>query len=106
MIVLCHGFPELWYSWRYQLPALSSAGYHAVAVDIAVDNTQGTTEAGTLDVRLSLAAPQKQTWREVGYGPTGLSLLPNNPVHYLQSALGQGRHRDDYIGGESIIGGI
>jgi pimeloyl-ACP methyl ester carboxylesterase len=34
LIVLCHGFPELWYSWRHQLPALSSAGYHAVAVDM------------------------------------------------------------------------
>ena len=34
LIVLCHGFPELGYSWRYQLPALSSAGFHAVAVDM------------------------------------------------------------------------
>jgi pimeloyl-ACP methyl ester carboxylesterase len=34
LIVLCHGFPELWYSWRHQLPALSWAGYHAVAVDM------------------------------------------------------------------------
>ncbi len=34
LVVLCHGFPELWYSWRYQLPALSSAGFHAVAVDM------------------------------------------------------------------------
>jgi pimeloyl-ACP methyl ester carboxylesterase len=34
LIVLCHGFPELWYSWRFQLPALSSAGFHAVAVDM------------------------------------------------------------------------
>ena len=34
LIVLCHGFPELWYSWRYQLPALASAGFHAVAVDM------------------------------------------------------------------------
>src|ERR1017187_4538776 len=34
LIVLCHGFPDLWYSWRYQLPALASAGFHAVAVDM------------------------------------------------------------------------
>jgi len=32
-VVLCHGFPELWYSWRHQLPALAAAGYHAVAPD-------------------------------------------------------------------------
>jgi pimeloyl-ACP methyl ester carboxylesterase len=34
LILLCHGFPELWYSWRYQLPALSAAGFRAVAVDM------------------------------------------------------------------------
>ncbi len=33
LIVLCHGFPESWYSWRHQLPALAKAGYHAVAPD-------------------------------------------------------------------------
>jgi pimeloyl-ACP methyl ester carboxylesterase len=30
----CHGFPELWYSWRHQLDALASAGFRAVAMDI------------------------------------------------------------------------
>jgi pimeloyl-ACP methyl ester carboxylesterase len=33
-IVLLHGFPELWYSWRHQLAALSAAGFRAVAVDM------------------------------------------------------------------------
>jgi pimeloyl-ACP methyl ester carboxylesterase len=33
LVVLCHGFPECWYSWRHQLPALADAGYHAVAPD-------------------------------------------------------------------------
>jgi pimeloyl-ACP methyl ester carboxylesterase len=33
LVVLCHGFPELSYSWRHQLPALAEAGYHAVAPD-------------------------------------------------------------------------
>ena len=32
-IVLCHGFPELAYSWRHQLPALAKAGYRAIAPD-------------------------------------------------------------------------
>src|SRR5437016_1596346 len=32
-VVLCHGFPELWFSWRHQLPALAAAGYHAIAPD-------------------------------------------------------------------------
>jgi len=33
LVILCHGFPELWYSWRHQLSALAEAGYHAVAPD-------------------------------------------------------------------------
>jgi pimeloyl-ACP methyl ester carboxylesterase len=33
LVLLLHGFPELWYSYRHQLPALAAAGYHAVAPD-------------------------------------------------------------------------
>jgi pimeloyl-ACP methyl ester carboxylesterase len=33
LVILCHGFPELGYSWRHQLPALAEAGFHAVAPD-------------------------------------------------------------------------
>lgn len=34
LVILAHGFPELWYSWRHALPALAAAGYHAVAPDM------------------------------------------------------------------------
>ena len=34
LVLLLHGFPELWYSWRHQLPALAAAGFHAVAPDL------------------------------------------------------------------------
>jgi len=34
LVVLCHGFPESWYSWRHQLKALAEAGYRAVAPDM------------------------------------------------------------------------
>ncbi|HEX3914914.1 MAG TPA: alpha/beta hydrolase [Steroidobacteraceae bacterium] len=34
LVLLCHGFPESWYSWRHQLPALAAAGFHAVAPDM------------------------------------------------------------------------
>src|SRR6266487_581203 len=33
LVVLLHGFPECWYSWRHQLGALAEAGFHAVAPD-------------------------------------------------------------------------
>jgi epoxide hydrolase A/B len=34
LVLLVHGFPELWYSWRHQLPALAEAGCRAVAIDV------------------------------------------------------------------------
>ncbi|MFM9864810.1 MAG: alpha/beta fold hydrolase [Micropepsaceae bacterium] len=32
-VVMCHGFPELAYSWRHQIPAIANAGFHAIAPD-------------------------------------------------------------------------
>jgi pimeloyl-ACP methyl ester carboxylesterase len=34
LVVLVHGFPESWYSWRHQIPALAAAGYRVVAPDM------------------------------------------------------------------------
>ena len=34
LVILLHGFPEIAYSWRHQLPALAEAGYRAVAPDL------------------------------------------------------------------------
>ncbi|HEX7037569.1 MAG TPA: alpha/beta hydrolase [Pseudomonadales bacterium] len=34
LVLLLHGFPESWYSWRHQLAPLADAGYHAVALDM------------------------------------------------------------------------
>ncbi|WP_028811147.1 alpha/beta fold hydrolase [Streptomyces flavidovirens] len=34
LVLLVHGFPECWYSWRHQLPVLAAAGYRAVAIDV------------------------------------------------------------------------
>lgn len=34
LVLLLHGFPELWYSWEKQITALAEAGYHAVAPDM------------------------------------------------------------------------
>jgi pimeloyl-ACP methyl ester carboxylesterase len=31
LVLLCHGWPELSYSWRHQIPALAAAGFHVVA---------------------------------------------------------------------------
>src|ERR1700691_4930237 len=34
LVVLLHGFPEFWYSWHAQIPALVDAGFHVVAPDM------------------------------------------------------------------------
>lgn len=33
-VLFLHGFPELWYSWRFQIPALADAGFRAIAPDL------------------------------------------------------------------------
>lgn len=33
-VILCHGFPEIAYSWRHQVPALAEAGFRAIAPDL------------------------------------------------------------------------
>ena len=42
LVLMCHGFPEGWYSWRHQITALAEAGFRAVAPDM---RGYGGTEA-------------------------------------------------------------
>src|SRR5258708_32277599 len=57
LVVLCHGFPESWYSWRHQLHALAEAGFHAIAPDMRGDGQTDCPEH--LD--------QSTLLRELGY---------------------------------------
>ena len=34
LVILVHGFPESWYSWRHQIPAIAAAGFRVVAIDV------------------------------------------------------------------------
>jgi len=34
LVLLLHGFPEIWYAWRHQINFLAQHGYHAVAPDL------------------------------------------------------------------------
>jgi pimeloyl-ACP methyl ester carboxylesterase len=34
LVLFVHGFPESWYSWRHQIPAVAAAGYRAAAIDV------------------------------------------------------------------------
>ncbi|NTW39742.1 MAG: alpha/beta hydrolase [Cellulomonadaceae bacterium] len=34
LVVLLHGFPQMWWAWRHQIPALAAAGYRVAAMDL------------------------------------------------------------------------
>jgi pimeloyl-ACP methyl ester carboxylesterase len=34
LVIMVHGFPEIWYSWRHQIKAVAQAGYRVVALDV------------------------------------------------------------------------
>lgn len=45
LVLLCHGFPESWYSWRHQIPILADAGYRVIAPDLrGYGGTEGPPE--------------------------------------------------------------
>lgn len=50
-VILLHGFPEFWYSWRLQMPALAAAGYRVIAPDqrgYNLTDKRGPYDIGTL----------------------------------------------------------
>src|ERR1700730_4946733 len=52
-VVLLHGFPEFWHSWRHPLPALAGAAFRAVAPDLRGYN-ESDRPSGVRSYRLSL----------------------------------------------------
>jgi len=51
LVLMCHGWPELWYSWRHQLVALAEAGFHAVAPDMrGYGRTDATAEISSYTI--------------------------------------------------------
>ena len=50
-IVLCHGWPEHAFSWRYQVPALVEAGYHVIVPNQrGYGNSSRPTEVTDYDI--------------------------------------------------------
>jgi pimeloyl-ACP methyl ester carboxylesterase len=50
-VVLCHGFPHLWYSWHRQITALAEAGYRVIAPDMrGMGQTEGPAEPEAYDI--------------------------------------------------------
>lgn len=55
LVVLLHGFPQFWYMWRFQIPALAEAGFRVVAPDMRGYNLSGKPR-GVRSYRVELLA--------------------------------------------------
>ena len=64
LVVMLHGFPEFWYSWRYQIKAVAEAGYRVVAPDQRGYNL--TDKHGPYDV-FTLSKDVAALIRTLGY---------------------------------------
>ena len=66
LVVLLHGFPEFWFSWRFQIPALAAAGFRVVAPDMRGYNLSSRPRSvADYDIDL-LAADVRDLVRERG----------------------------------------
>ena len=58
-VLLLHGFPEFWYSWRHQMQALAQAGYRAIAPDQRGYNLSDKPKGIAYVFRLKKALPPR-----------------------------------------------
>jgi pimeloyl-ACP methyl ester carboxylesterase len=71
-VVLLHGFPEFWWSWRHQLPALAAAGHTAIAVDLRGYNLSDRPRGVRAYGLGKLAADVAAVVRAFGPGPAAV----------------------------------
>jgi len=90
LIVLLHGFPEHWYSWRHQIGPLAEAGYRVVAPDMRGYNLSDKPRRGydiktlTKDVRGLIRALGERSATVVGHDWGGVIAL-QYPLDYPKS---------------------
>jgi epoxide hydrolase 4 len=66
LIVLLHGFPEFWFGWRHQIPALAAAGFRVVAPDMRGYNLSSKPKGVGYYATDALAADVRDLIRERG----------------------------------------
>jgi epoxide hydrolase 4 len=83
LVLLLHGFPEFWYAWRHQLPALAEAGYHVVAPDLrGYNDSEKPTgvEAYDLSTLVDDVLGLIETFAGPGGGAVGNDEAPTCPL--------------------------
>jgi pimeloyl-ACP methyl ester carboxylesterase len=66
-VVLLHGFPDFWYSWRHQIPALAAAGLRVIAPDMRGYNLSSKPAAVSAYTPRRLAGDIRELIRERGF---------------------------------------
>ena len=90
LVILLHGFPEHWYSWRHQIGPLAEAGHHVVVPDMRGYNLSQKPRRGydiktlTTDVRGLIRAFGETSATIVGHDWGGVIAL-QFPIDYPQA---------------------
>ena len=90
LLLLLHGFPEHWYSWRHQIAPLAEAGFRVVAPDLRGYNLSDKPRGGydiknlTKDVRGLIRALGERSATVVGHDWGGVISL-QFPIDYPQA---------------------
>jgi epoxide hydrolase 4 len=66
LVVLLHGFPDFWYSWRFQIPALAAAGFRVIAPDMRGYNLSSRPSSVSSYAPAKLAADVRDLITERG----------------------------------------
>ena len=110
LVLLLHGFPESWYSWRHQLPALAKAGYRAVAPDLRgygkSDKPQPRGPGKAEDVIEMMDHLKIEKAHIHGYSMGGgitLTLLAEHPDRFITASFGGSgiREADETLAAEA-----
>ena len=90
LVLFLHGFPEFWWAWRHQLPALADAGYRAAAMDLRGYGGSDKTPRGYDPVNLAddvagvIAALGAESAVVVGHGWGGMVAWSFAAIHPLR----------------------
>src|SRR6266536_1585911 len=91
LVLLCHGFPESWYSWRHQIGALAAAGFRAVACLSVPYRPRGPAPPTSVMPRTAEAQSYQLYFQEAGVAETELERDPRLTVRsMLYGASGEG----------------
>ncbi len=71
-VVMLHGFPDYWYTWRHQMPALAGAGYKVAAPDLRGYNLSGQPQGGERYTMPRLLEDVAAVTQDLGGGPVTL----------------------------------